>query len=188
MEIILLSEDKLKISLTRQDLEKLELSYSKMDYSNEKTRQALLLLLEKAKLEVGFSPRGARLFIEIYQSDGGGCVIYFTGIKRSRFSGGAGAVSPVVFEFENAEELIEGACKTFLRYSHRIYRSSLYLLNGKYRLLVYNLDYSDKLSIYFLSEFGKKLGDDEIFVSFTTEHGKELIADCALDTLASYFG
>lgn len=189
MEIILVSDDKLKISLNRHDMDELGLKYKNMDYSDEKTKRALLLILEKAKGEVGFSPRGAKLFIEVYQNDEDGCNIYFTSIRRaSRLSDSGTAISPTLFEFENANDLIDGSCKAFERYSHRIYRSSLYYINGKYRLLVYNLDYSDRLSVYFLSEYAKKISEDEIFAAYTIEHGKEIIADTAIDTLAKYFG
>lgn len=188
MEIRLISDDKLKISLTRQDMDELGLKYKSMDYADGATKHALLSLLERAKEEAGFSPKGAKLFIEAYQNDEGGCALYFTSIRKpSRLSDSQAAVQPVVFEFDSLGDLIDGACKAFERYSHRIYKSSLYLIKGKYRLLVYSLDYSDRLSVYFLSEYGKKLSEDEISAAYTVEHGKEIIADTALDTLAKYF-
>lgn len=188
MEISLISEDKLKISLTQLDFEKLGISYSAMNYSDEATRHALLTLLEKAKREVGFSPRGAKLFIEVYQNDEGGCEMYFTSIRKpARSSDSKAVISPTVFEFEKVNDLIAGASKTLERYGHRIYKSSLYLLGEKYRLLVYHLDYSDKLSVYFLSEFGAKLGSDEILAAYTAEHGREIISDTALNVLSELF-
>lgn len=188
MEIILVSDDKLKILLTRQDMDGLGLIYENVDYSDENTRRVLLTLLGKAKEESGFSPRGAKLFVEVYPGDDGGCSLYFTTIRKpSRLPGAQSAISPAVFEFDNVDDLIDGARKTFERYSHRIYKSSLYLLNGKYRLLVYNLDYSDKLSVYFLSEFARRVGEDEILAAYTIERGAEIIADSALDILAKHF-
>lgn len=188
MEIFLVSGDKLKISLTQRDFEKLGISYSSMNYADEATRRALLTLLEKAKHEVGFSPRGAKLFIEACQNDNGGCELYITCIRRpARLSDLKGVLPPTLFEFENVNDLITGALKALDRYGHRIYKSSLYFIDGKYRLLVYNLDYSDKLSVYFLSEFGTKLGDDEMLAAYTIEHGREIIPDTALDTLSGMF-
>lgn len=188
MEISLVSEDKLKISLTQLDFEKLGISFSDMNYTDEATRSALLTLLENAKREVGFAPRGAKLFVEVHQNDEGGCEIYFTCIRRpARLSDSKAVISPAVFEFEKVNDLIAGASKALERYGHRIYKSSLYLLGKKYRLLVYHLDYSDKLSVYFLSEFGTKLGNDEILASYTIEHGREIIADTALDVLSGLF-
>ena len=142
MEIILVSDDKLKISLKRQDMDSLGLVYEKINYSDDKTKKALLALLEQAKEDVGFAPRGAKLFIEVYANGDDGCNLYFTIIRRpTKLPDSQVAISPVVFEFSNTGDMIEGACKAFKRYSHRIYKSSLYLLRGKYRLLIYNLDY-----------------------------------------------
>lgn len=188
VEFILVSDDKLRISLDRQDMDEYGIAFEKLSSADEKTRRALLQLLQIARDEAGFSPRGAKLFIEAYQDAGGGCSLYFTIIRKpSRLSGSLSVVAPVVFEFDDAESLITAACKTFKLYSHRIYKSSLYLMNGKYRLLVYNLDYSDKLSVYFLSEYAAPRFD-EITAAYTAEHGRELIADCALETLSGYFG
>lgn len=188
MEITLVSADKLKISLTRQDLDELDISYSSMNYADEATRSALLKLLEQAKHEAGFSPRGSKLFIEVYQNDEGGCEMYFTCIRKpARLSDSKDVISPAVFEFENVDDLIIGASKALKRYGHRIYKSSLYLMGERYRLLVYHLDYSDKLSVYFLSEFGTILGNDEILAAYTIEHGREIIADTALDILSGLF-
>lgn len=188
MEISLVSEEKLKVSLTQRDFEKLGISYGTMNYADEATRRALLTLLEKAKREVGFSPKGAKLFIEVYQNDEGGCEMYFTCIRKpAKSSDSKTVISPTVFEFEKVNDLIAGALKTLERYGHRIYKSSLYLLGEKYRLLVYHLDYSDNLSVYFLSEFGTKLGNDEILAAYTVEHGREIIADTALDVLSGLF-
>jgi len=189
LDFELINEDKLKIRLSRQDMLEAGLVYENMNYSDNHTKRTLLSLLEKAKKQAGFAPRGAKLFIETYETEDKGCDLYFTIIRRpSKLKDSQTVISPVLFEFESAGELIEGACKVFERYSHRIYKSSLYLLNGKYRLLVYNLDYNDKLSVYFLSEFALKLGEDEVLAAYTMEHGREIILDSAIDTLSKYFG
>lgn len=188
MEFIPVGDDKLKILLDKQDMTDYGIVYESLCAADEKTRRALLHLLEEAKADTGFCPRGAKLFIEAYKSENGGCCLHFTIIQRpSRLADNQSVVAPVTFEFEDIESLITAACKAFELYGHRIYKSSLYALNGKYRLLVHNLDYLDKLSIYFLSEYGVPLRD-EISAAYTAERGRELIADCALETLADYFG
>jgi negative regulator of genetic competence, sporulation and motility len=182
VEITPQSDDKLKISLSRQDMEELGLVYKNMDYSDRATRQALKLLLRRAGEETGFSPLGAKLFIEVYKNEGGGCDIYFTRLPSGK------KLAPALFEFKSADDLIECAKRASALYGHRIFKSSLYRLNGRYRLLVHCLDYSDNLSAYFLSEYGAKLCEDSICAAHTAEHGEELIADSALETLARFFG
>lgn len=188
LDFELINEDKLKICLTRQDMDEAGLAYETMNYADAHTKRALLLLLEKAKNQAGFAPRGAKLFIETYETEDKGCDLYFTIIRRpSRLKGSQATIPPVLFEFDGISELITGACKVFERYSHRIYKSSLYRLKGKYRLLVYSLDYSDKLSVYFLSEFASKISEDEVLAAYTIEHGREMLVDSAIDILSKYF-
>jgi negative regulator of genetic competence, sporulation and motility len=117
-------------------------------------------------------------------------VVYFTSLlpgQLPRLAAGKAPV-PVIFAFDDADSLTEGCVKAFRRYSHRIYKSSLHLLQGSYRLTVYPLDYADRLSILFLSEYGRIRGEGEILAAFVEEHGRQLIADNALDVLADYFG
>lgn len=183
----LITADKLQIILTRRDMEEYSVRYDRMSYSDEETKDALLSLLEKARKELGFSPRDAKLFIEIYPGEAEGCVIYITAMRRDIGRAGPVGPAPVVFEFADAEALISGAVQTGALYGRRILMSSLYLFENKYRLIVYPLDYSDRLSIYFLSEYARLVGEGEILAAFTREHGSELIGEDALDILCGYF-
>lgn len=188
MEFLLLGADKLKVLLSKRDMEAYSLEYENMDYSDGKTKRALLELLEQAKNEAGFQPRGAKLFIEVYPCEGGGCALYFTAIRQPPASGAtAQGLLPVVFQLDDLSALFEAATKVFRRYGHRIYKSSLYRFEGKYRLVVYPLDYNDRLSVYFLSEFGVNLGEGHVFAAFTQEHGEALIEDIAIETIAEIY-
>lgn len=186
IEFILIHENKLKVLLSAEDMQSLGLDYESMDYTDPTTRRALISILENGRGKVGFHPRKAKLFIEVYPCEGGGCVLYFTNLHMPARGSRAG-MEPVLFEFEDSDSLIEGACKGFERYGHRIYKSSLYLMEGKYRLVVYPLDYTDRLSVYFLSEFGKRLGEGELLAAHTDEYGKALIRGNAIETLAELF-
>lgn len=189
MEILLISADKLKISLSKEDMESLSLQYQDMDYADGDTKKALIHLLEKGRAEVGFNPRKSKLFIEVYPSEHDGCVLYFTALRTTagRAFASKTGLEPVLFEFDDADVLIDCACKVFERYSHRIYKSSLYRYQNKYRLIIYPLDYSDRLSIYFLSEFATKIGESELMAAFTEEHAQMIVQDNALDVLSDAF-
>lgn len=190
MEFLLVTSEKLKISLSPQDLKELDITYAGIDYSDPATKQMFVALLERGKEETGFRPRNARLFIEVFPSEEGGCIVFFTCLRGSGHPPGiCGALGPeaVVFAFFQVEELLSAACKVYHRYSHRIYKSSLYRLENSYRLVVYPLDYIDNLSILLLGEFGEKTGTGPVLAAFIEEHGKLLVQDTALDTLARYF-
>ena len=101
MELILISESKLKIMLTADDMESYLLTEGGLTYENKETRAVFDRLLEEAHTRVGFDSRSGRLFIQVYTSKGGGCEVYVTksapengtGRRRSETSD-AGAVQP----------------------------------------------------------------------------------------------
>lgn len=185
MEFTRIHENKLKVILTAGDMRDLELDYNRMDYADPETRRSLLAVLEKGRVRARFNPRGAKLFIEVYPCEGGGCVLYFTCLHTDP-SGRAG-LCPVLFEFDSPDDLTVASRRVYTQYGHRIHRSSLYRLHGRYRLVVYPLDYSDRRSVYFLGEYGRLIGEGEVLAAFTDEHGQELIRDSAIDLLAEYF-
>jgi negative regulator of genetic competence, sporulation and motility len=189
VEFHLITADKLQIILSEEDMASLSLEYENMDYADLNTKDALLSLLERAKDEAGFNPKGAKLFIEVYPSESGGSVIYVTAMRQDpRRRGAPKGPSPVVFRFEDADTLLQGALLGHRLYGHRILDSALYLSGDDYLLILYPLDFSDRLSIYFFAEFGQMVGEGEVLASYTKEHGKELLAEKALDTLSEYFG
>lgn len=189
MKFRLIRYDKLKVQLSCLDMKNLSLSYADMDYSDEITREAMLLLLDKAKAATGFDASDSRLFIEVYP-DGEGCVIYFTAINTDRPLTGLHregySVEPAVFEFDDIDILITAAAKLFKKLCHRIYKSSLYRYKDKYRLIVLPLDYLDRLSVGFLCEYGDKIGEGEVLAAFTEEHGEPLLVENAIDAIAEY--
>lgn len=185
MEFSLIHENKLKVILTASDMQMFGLDCADMDYQDPPTRTALLSILDQGRAQLRFHPYKSKIFIEVFPHEEGGCVLYFTGMHANR--SGKGGIEPILFEFASTEDLIQGAVAMYQRYRQRIYRSSLTLLNKRYRLIVYPLDYADRLSIYFLSEYAEKVGEGELLRAHTQEHGETLIQDKALEVLHDLF-
>lgn len=186
----MITADKLKVTLSAADLSELGVSYDSLDYTDPASRQLLLSLLEQGKERTGFLARKSRLYIEVFPSEDGGCIIFYTRLRSGQHPPGLGeSAGPeaVVFAFDDAETLLRAATGVWARCGHRIYKSALYLLEGGYRLILYPLDYADGLSVLFLSEFARKVGEGEILAAFVEEHGSPIIEDRALDTLVRYF-
>lgn len=78
MELIVISETKLKIMLTAPDMVRYELEGSPMDCADARTRAAFRHIFDDARAEIGFDTEGERLFIQLYASKGGGCEIFVT--------------------------------------------------------------------------------------------------------------
>lgn len=190
MEFTLVTAEKLKVRMSAGEMDALGLSYEHLDYTDPASRRMLVSLLEEGRDKTGFNPKKSRLFIQVFPSEDGGCVICFTCLRSGQSPPGAGAPGPeaVIFAFDDIETLLEASVKTHIHYGHRIYKSSLYRLGRGYRLVVYPLDYADRLSVLFLGEFTAPAGEGGIAAAYVEEHGELLIGDTALDTLARYFG
>lgn len=78
MEIIMISESKLKIMLSEEDMIYYELDCSCASYNNTETRRAFWSILDEVKHRTGFDAASDRVFIQLYPSKQGGCEIYVT--------------------------------------------------------------------------------------------------------------
>ena len=187
MDFSLSGPDKLKITLTPEDLAALNISYERLDYKDAHTREILIGLLSQGSAAAGFLPQKSKLYIEIYPRGAGGCVIYYTRLtsgerlSQSKFIPGP---CPAAFAFEDTGILLRACAQTHHLYRHRIFKSSLYALGNTYRLIVCPLDYNDKLSVSFLSEYGAPVGEGAVVAAYIEERGELICADFALGTLA----
>ncbi len=86
MELIVISESKLKIMLTSEDLLEYSLDCNSLNYENTETRRAFWSILDEAKHRTGFDAASEKVFVQVYPSKKGGCEMYVTklGIFSSR--------------------------------------------------------------------------------------------------------
>ena len=82
MEIILISESKLKVMLTAEDLQGFEICAEILDYGNTETKRMLWDVLGRAKRSVGFDTDGHRVLVQLYPSRDGGCELFITRLGR----------------------------------------------------------------------------------------------------------
>lgn len=87
MELIQISENKLKIMLSETDMVKYALDTDDTDYSKDETRRAFRAMLLHARQLSGFDTRGERIFVQMYPSRDGGCEIFVTklGDRKGEF-------------------------------------------------------------------------------------------------------
>ncbi len=78
MELIVISESKLKIMLTAPDMAHYDLESARMDCADAHTRAAFRHIFDDARDRIGFDTEGERLFIQFYASKEGGCEIFVT--------------------------------------------------------------------------------------------------------------
>ena len=78
MELIVISESKLKIMLTAPDMAHYELENTRMDCADAHTRAAFRHIFDDARNRIGFDTQGERLCVQLYASKEGGCEIFVT--------------------------------------------------------------------------------------------------------------
>ena len=78
MELIVINESKLKVTLSADDLCEFSLNNDTLDYSNAETKKMFWDILSRAKQNLGFSTDGHRVLVQLYPSKAGGCEMFVT--------------------------------------------------------------------------------------------------------------
>ncbi len=78
LDFLLVSDRKLKVTLTKEDAEALNFSVADADYDTAENRRTFRKILDEAKDAVGFSSKGDKILIQFYPSRDGGCEIFIT--------------------------------------------------------------------------------------------------------------
>ena len=81
MELLLISEKKMKIMLSKEDMDAYGLDVKNLDYNSASTRDSLDKIFEIAKIKTGFQTRSGRMFVQAYPDLSGGCEIFLTVIE-----------------------------------------------------------------------------------------------------------
>lgn len=82
MDILKISESKLKIMLTKADVKKYKLDTDNVDYNDTKTRNKVWEILDYVKKYHGFDHDGEKLLIQFYPSRDGGAELFVTKLEN----------------------------------------------------------------------------------------------------------
>lgn len=194
MELILISEKKLKVMLTAADMELYELTCDNLDYDNTETRRAFWNILDEAKRRTGFDAARDRVFVQVYPSKSGGCEMYVTKLRQDTRSAteqnAAVRLSPeppeedAVFAFKVLPDLLTVCGKLSERGCTP--DSSVYLdENGERYFLVFGRDVGAgrEPPYTFITEYGVKL--DSGLINYIREHCDCICRGNAVRTLGT---
>ncbi len=190
MEIVRISEEKLKLTLCKEDLEKYSIKIDELDYDKTETRRVIWQILDDAKKRTGFDAASDKALIEAYPGRRGGCEIYVTLLcDKKRKKGVRGRLG--VYRFGSVEALF--ALCTELCKEKRLYESDLYCLprdKSYYLVLKEPIEESirkeNTLSpLSFIEEYGERCKESEL-LPYIKEHGTCLIAKSAAKRLSVY--
>ena len=180
MELILISQDNLKVMLSENDLQKYNIESDELDYSKLLTRNILKSILNEAKTLTGFDTEGQRYFIQVFTSPHGGCELFITKGEEENFMTETEKTTPqkVVRSYSSLYSF--DSFPTLVRACRRLYESGCVADAVTYRDICgkYYLSLSHKtLSPYtrldkftFLQEYGKRETGDS-FNMYIEEYG-----------------
>lgn len=78
MELILISDTKLKVMLSPEDMRRFDITCDDLDSTALASRRAFWSILDEARSQTGFDPSGHKIFVQMYPSRGGGCELFVT--------------------------------------------------------------------------------------------------------------
>ncbi len=81
MEFLVISNNKLKIKMSKREMMRYSLDVPEDKYSSPELRASLWRVLDVAHAECGFSVEGERLLVQLYSSEGG-CEVFVTKLGR----------------------------------------------------------------------------------------------------------
>ncbi len=211
MEFILISENKIKVILTNEDLQEFELDADELDYSNTDTKRMFWDVLSRAKHSTGFDTDGQKVLVQLYPSRCGGCEMFVTkigvlssdeetphptdktppiisekitvkGKQRSRY---ADRKRYAAFGFDSLPQMLS-VCRQ-LQSSGYSAESLAYIDEaGRYYLFLSNVDtsgYTPLDEYSFICEFGA-IENQETAKYYLAEHGRLICPKNAVSVLS----
>ncbi len=163
MKIYLLSNEKLKIHISRSDLEQMHMLYADINYEKEQTKEFLTAALNRANTETGFRTDNSRLLIETFPAFDKGVNIYITKLAVINYKW---------YIFESLEDLL-----AFANIASDSLHCSLYNYDSQYILSIRIFDDIDPaLDIHLISEYANTI-HNEIKLWHMIEFSTEILKD-----------
>lgn len=180
MEMLLISDAKLKVMMTKADMDAYALKGEEVDYDTTEARRAFWSILDEAKRQTGFDAAKDKVLIQLYPSKDGGCELFVTKLglvpplaeKTIARSGRVAMLSArrAIYGFERLSELTD-ACRQ-VSGCDGVEKSDVYYVDdGKYYLVLEErLGKSERVTeLSCLSEYGACLPASQL--DYIREHG-----------------
>ena len=190
MELILVSSNKLKVILSDEEMIKFNLYEIGNGYAVTDKKQ-ISPLLDEIKKRSGFSADSGSVYIEMFESLGGGCEIFITREihklppKSADDDSIPHTKSVIVYKFQTASDVILASKR--LNKNDISCKSKLFSMDGGafYLSLTFKKGQIPNKSngLIFMEEYGEQMPHAEI-VDYLGEHGSLICKENAVETLA----
>ena len=189
MELLRIGDNKLKVTLTGEDMERFCIATDTMDYDTTETRRAFWQILDEAKHQTGFDAGSGRIFVQVYASRAGGCEMYVTLEGESEPTAEAAAPRREgIYVFSGLTYLLD-VCAALTELGYRE-ESSAYVADGEYYLVIRERECfgglgSRAVSEYgFIEEYGARLLGG-VRLAYLRERGTPIVESEAVETLGA---
>ncbi len=199
MELLLITQKKLKIVLTRADMAEYAITCDMLDYDNTETRRAFWAILDDVKHKIGFDAAEDRIYIQVYPSRDGGCEMYVTKICKKSEEGSVlfskkklSFFEKTIYKFTSLENMLSASASLAKGgFSSKTSPSAAFFdESGNYYLKIEQNDEitspEKRKSISgadLLWEFGERL--DSTAEVWLAEHAKCILSDNAVEIYSS---
>lgn len=189
MELLRIGDNKLKVTLTGEDMAHYRLECDTMDYDTTETRRAFWQILDEAKHKTGFDAGRGRIFVQVYASRAGGCEMYVT---LEEAEPAAVTDEPPrregIYVFSSLTYLLD-VCLALSELGY-CEASSAYVADGEYYLVIRERDCTGGLGSRAISEYGfieeygtRLLGG--VRLAYLRERGTPIASERAVETLSA---
>jgi negative regulator of genetic competence, sporulation and motility len=200
MELIRISDSKLKIMLTPMDMRQFELSTDNFYDDSEKMHRSFRLLLDEVRRQSGFEADDHRISVQYFPSREGGCEMFISNLSGERDRGTcaltpAQEIKPVTrtrgsfcrsfaYRFEGLDELLS-VCRRLLPIDYITASSAYRDDTGRYYLILNTYaasPFAMPEELYFVVEYGHLENAAQLRL-YLAEHGTTVCAEDAVGIL-----
>lgn len=186
MNIEQIGSDGVIISLCDKDMEKFDVTFESLDYSEEHSRNVLKELMQFASVKTGINFHNKKILIEAMKYDHG-CLILFTVSeknKKRKIYKIIGRSEEYTFIFENTESFL--ACiKMLYQIFGKNIKSSAYIMNNNYYIILHSV-ILDKNKLGLISEFSCDYQRGKLLPALLYEHGEKIAYKNAIEMIGCY--
>ena len=187
MEWIRISQNKLKLMLTAEDVRRYALTTEAEQYETMPDKSIFRAILTDVRGMCGFDATEDKVYIQMYPSKEGGCELFVTRmglltVQDARtFLPVRHRAEPAAFLFERIDDLLS-VCR--ILHVRRYRGKSAAWRDEQGRLWLFLADGAERVPFDFIGEYARRLPAADI-LPFLPEHGVAICREKAVETLSA---